>query len=276
MTSGEGEIVVEAGAAGARYWGDLWRYRELLYFLAWRDLLVRYKQTAAGVAWALVRPLLALAVFSFVFGRVAKLPSPDGVPYPVLVFTGLLPWQFVTTALTDAAGSLVSNANLVGKVYFPRLLVPAAAVAVGLADTVLSMLLLLVLMLATQVAPGPRLLLLPVFVALALLAALGAGLWLAALNVRYRDVRLLVPFLVQLSLYASPVGFDSAVVPERWRLLFSFNPLVGVIEGFRYCLLPDAPLDLAALGISASLVVVLLLGGTAYFRSTERAFADVI
>lgn len=268
-------VTIEAGRGEARYWRDVWQYRELLYFLAWRDVLVRYKQTAAGVAWAVLRPALTLAVFSFVFGRIARLPS-DGVPYPLLVFAGLLPWQFVASSVADTAGSLVSNAGLLTKVYFPRLLAPVSAVAVSVLDGAVSLLLLAGLMAYYGRWPGLEILTLPGVALLALALAIGAGVWLAALNVRYRDVRLLVPFLVQVGLYVSPVGFSSAVIPERFRLLYFLNPLVGVIDGFRHALLGAPAPDPRALGLTALTALALLVSGVAYFRRTERTFADVI
>jgi lipopolysaccharide transport system permease protein len=268
-------VTIEAGRGEARYWRDVWQYRELLYFLAWRDVLVRYKQTAAGVAWAVLRPALTLAVFSVVFGRIARLPS-EGVPYPLLVFAGLLPWQFVASSVADTAGSLVSNAGLLTKVYFPRLLAPVSAVAVSVLDGLVSLGLLVLLMAYYGRWPGSAALGLPLVALLALTLAIGAGIWLAALNVRYRDVRLLVPFLVQVGLYVSPVGFSSSLVPERFRVFYFLNPLVGIIDGFRHGLLGTPPPDPRALALSALVALVLLVTGVAYFRHTERTFADVI
>ncbi len=268
-------VVIEAGRGESRYWRDVWEYRELLYFLAWRDVLVRYKQTAAGVAWAVLRPALTLLVFSAVFGRIAKLPS-DGVPYPLLVFAGLLPWQFFATAVSDTAASLVASANLLSKVYFPRLLAPVSAVAVGALDGLVSLVLLAGLMAFYQRWPGARIAWLPAFALLAFLLALGAGLWLAALNVRYRDVRLLVPFAVQVGLYVSPVGFSSSVIPERFRSLYDANPLVAVIDGFRYALVGGPAPEARAVLVATGIALTLLASGIAYFRRTERTFADVV
>lgn len=234
----QSELVIEAGKTERHYWKDLWRYRELFYFLAWRDILVRYKQTAIGIAWALIRPLLTTIVFVFVFGKLAKLPS-DGVPYAVLVFVALLPWQFFANAFVEAGNSLISNANMISKVYFPRLVVPASAVIGGLVDFLISGVMLAGLMLWYDVAPDWRIMTLPLFLAIAVVAAMGAGLWIAALNVKYRDFRYIVPFVVQFGLYASPVGFSSAIVPEQWRLLYSLNPMVGVIDGFRWAILGE-------------------------------------
>ena len=268
-------LVIEAGRGERHYWRDLWRYRELFAFLAWRDLLVRYKQTAIGVAWALVQPMLTMLVFT-AFGHFLKLPT-DNVPRPVLVFTALLPWQFFSSSLSAASGSLVSNAHLISKVYFPRLIVPLSAVATSLVDFLISAIFLGILMAIYGVMPSARIIVLPALVLLAFVAALGAGLWLTALNVKYRDFRFLLPFIVQLGLYVSPVAFTSDVVPERWRLLYSLNPLVGVIDGFRWALLGQKSAVLAqSLSISVALVVVLLASGTWYFRRTEKSFADAI
>lgn len=270
------EVVIEAGSADQYYWRDLWRYRELFYFLAWRDVLVRYKQTELGVAWALVQPLLTMIVFSIIFGVIARLPA-GGAPYPILVFSALLPWQLFASSLTAAGNSLVGNANLLSKVYFPRLVVPGSAIVVSLIDFLVSFVILLGLMLWYQQVPGWRMLTLPIFVLLVCAAALGAGLWLAALTVRYRDFRFVVPFVVQLGLFVSPVGFSSDLIPERWRLVYSLNPLVGAIDGFRWAILGgDAPPNLLGFSLSAATVLTLFTSGIWYFRKTERTFADVI
>ena len=240
------EIVLEAGRTEGQYWRDLWRYRELFYFLAWRDILVRYKQTVIGIAWALIRPLLTMAVFTVVFGKIAKLPS-EGVPYPLLVFAAMLPWQFFATALGEASISLIGNSNLISKIYFPRLIVPAGSVITSFVDFLISGAFLVALMAWYRFVPDWRLLTLPFFILLAFAAALGSGLFLAALNVEYRDFRYIVPFIVQFGMYISPVGFSSSVVPEKWRLLYSLNPMVGVIDGFRWALLGGkAQLDVTA------------------------------
>lgn len=270
------DTVLEAGRTERNYWRDLWRYQELFYFLVWRDLLVRYKQTVFGIAWALVRPLVTMVVFTVVFGRLAKLPS-EGVPYPVLVFAGLLPWQFVSTALSESANSLVSNANLISKVYFPRLIVPAGSLITALVDFLVSAAFLVLLMAWYGCWPDARLLAMPLFLLLACAVVLGPGLWLCALNVKYRDFRYVVPFLVQFGLYISPVGFSSAIVPERWRLLYSVNPMVGVIDGFRWCLLRGSVgLYWPGFVLSLALTALLLWSGLRYFRRTEKTFADVI
>jgi lipopolysaccharide transport system permease protein len=272
----QSELVIEAGRTEPHYWKDLWRYRELFYFLAWRDILVRYKQTAIGIAWALIRPLLTTVVFVFVFGKLAKLPS-DGVPYPILVLAALLPWQFFANAFAEAGSSLISNANMISKVYFPRLVVPASAVIVGLVDVLISCVLLAGLMLWYDVAPDWRIVTLPMFLAVAVVAAMGAGLWIAALNVQYRDFRYIIPFVVQFGLYVSPVGFSSAIVPDQWRLLYSLNPMVGVIDGFRWAILGgENRLYWPGISLSLALVLLIAITGVLYFRKMEKSFADVI
>jgi lipopolysaccharide transport system permease protein len=270
------ELVIEAGRAERQYWKDLWRYRELFYFLAWRDILVRYKQTAIGIAWALIRPFLTMIVFTVVFGTLAKLPS-EGVPYPILVFAAMLPWQFFANSLSECSNSLISNSNLISKVYFPRLIVPTSAVVVSFVDFMISGIILLGLMAWYNFVPSWRILTLPLFILIAFAAALGAGLWLASLNVQYRDFRFIVPFIVQFGLYISPVGFSSSVVPEKWRLLYSVNPMVGVIDGFRWAILGGgAQLYWPGFILSMGLVTLLLASGVWYFRKMERTFADVI
>ncbi|PMB36188.1 phosphate ABC transporter permease [Fischerella thermalis BR2B] len=270
------ELVIEAGRTERQYWKDIWRYRELMYFLAWRDVLVRYKQTAIGIAWALIRPFLTMVVFSVVFGGLAKFPS-GGVPYPILVFAAMLPWQFFANALSECSNSLITNANLVSKVYFPRLIVPISAVIVSFVDFMVSGMILLGLMAWYNFVPNWRILTLPVFILIAFAAAVGAGLWLAALNVEYRDFRYIVPFIVQFGLYISPVGFTSSVVPPQWRLLYSLNPMVGVIDGFRWAILGgDSQIYLPGFTLSVGLVALLLVTGVWYFRKMERTFADVI
>lgn len=270
------ELLITAGRSQRQYWQDVWRYRELFYFLAWRDILVRYKQTAIGIVWALIRPFLTMVVFTVVFGRIAQLPA-DGVPYPILVFAGMLPWQFFANALSESSNSLIANANLISKVYFPRLVVPTSAVIVSLVDFFISGFILLGLMVAYHFVPSWRLVTLPFFIAIAFAAAMGTGLLLATLNVKYRDFRYVVPFILQFGLYISPVGFSSAVVPEQWRWLYSLNPMVGVIDGFRWAILGgDTQLYLPGFAISVGLVLVLLWYGIHYFRAYERTFADVI
>jgi lipopolysaccharide transport system permease protein len=270
------ELVLEAGRAERQYWKDLWRYRELLYFLAWRDILVRYKQTTIGIAWALIRPFLTMIVFTIVFGKLAKLDT-GGVPYPILVFSAMLPWQFFSNAMSDCSNSLISNANLLSKVYFPRLIVPVSSVIVSFVDFMISGMILLGLMAWYNFVPSWRILMLPFFILIAFIAAMGVGLWLAALNVKYRDFRYIVPFIVQFGLYISPVGFSSSIVPEEWQLLYSLNPMVGVIDGFRWAILGgDTAINPVGFLLSTSLVLILFASGVQYFRKVERTFADVI
>ena len=270
------EIIIEAGRTEGQYWRDLLRYRELFYFLAWRDVLVRYKQTVIGVLWAVLRPFLTMLVFVFIFRKIAKLPT-EGVPYPVMVFAGMLPWQLFATSLSEGSTSLITNVNLISKVYFPRLIVPASAVIVSLVDFAISLALLALLMIFYHVWPTWYLFTLPFFTLIALVASTGAGLWLAALNVEYRDFRYVVPFLVQFGLYVSPVGFSSALVPEKWRLLYSLNPMVGVIDGFRWAISGGAsPIFFPGLIASLFVTSLLLIGGVWYFRRMEGTFADRI
>jgi lipopolysaccharide transport system permease protein len=267
---------IEAGRGASRYWSDLWRYRELSYFLAWRDVAVRYKQTAVGVAWAFLQPALTVAVFTVVFGRIAKLPS-HGVPYPILVLAGLLPWQFFSRALSDSSASLVGNANLITKIYFPRLMIPISSVAAGLVDFVLSLVILIGVMLWYGYPFDVRLLTLPLWMLIAALVVLGPGMWVAALNVKYRDFRYIIPFVLQMGIYVSPVGFLTDIVPARWRMLYAWNPAVGVIDGFRWAVTGGRlPLDGAVTALSLAVGAVLLVSGVWYFRRTERTFADVI
>jgi homopolymeric O-antigen transport system permease protein len=269
-------LIIEAGRTERHYWRDLWRYRELFYFLAWRDVLVRYKQTAVGVLWAVLRPLLTMLVFTLVFGKLAKLPAGNA-PYAILVLAALLPWQFFANALTEAGNSLVSNASMISKVYFPRLVVPTSAVIVSFVDFAISFVILAGVMAWYGYLPDWRLVALPLFVLLGFAAAMGAGLWIAALNVRYRDFRYVIPFMVQIGLYISPVGFSSAIVPAQWRLAYSLNPLVGVIDGFRWSLMRgEAPLYWPGLLLSALVAAIVLLTGIVYFRKMEKSFADVI
>jgi lipopolysaccharide transport system permease protein len=276
MENSSHQIVIEAGRSARHYWRDLWSYRELFLFLAWRDILVRYKQTVIGIAWAVVRPLLTMIIFTIVFGKVAKLPS-DGIPYPVLVFAAMLPWYFFSSTVSEGSISLIQNANIISKVYFPRIIIPAGAAVVSLVDLLISFALLLALMFWYQFIPDWRILLLPVFLILAAVVSIGPVLWLAALNVQYRDFRHIVPFLIQIGLFISPVGFSSSVVPEKWRLIYSLNPMVGIIDGFRWSVLGGSPpLYLAGLALSLATGVLFLVSGIWYFRRTERSFADVI
>lgn len=269
------ELIIEPGKSERQYWRDLWRYRELLYFLAWRDILVRYKQTVIGVAWAVIRPVLTMLVLTFIFGRLAKMPS-GGVPYPILVFCGMLPWQFFANAFTESGNSLVSNAGMISKVYFPRLVVPMSSVITSFVDFLISAVLMAFLMAYYGYAPGLTILMLPVFIILAFATAFGAGLWVSAMMVRYRDFRFILPFVVQFGLYVSPVGFSTNVVPQEWRWLYSLNPMVGVIDGFRWAILGEQNLYWPGFWTSVAGVTLIIITGIWYFRRTERTFADVI
>jgi len=269
-------VIIEAGRADAHYWRDLWHFRELMFFLAWRDILVRYKQTAIGIAWGVIRPMMTMIIFTVIFGKLAALPS-NGVPYPILVFAALLPWQFFANSLSDSSGSLLSNAGMISKVYFPRLIIPASSIVVSIVDFMITLFLMFALMAWFQVMPTWRILLLPMLLLLALAAAFGAGLWFAALNIKFRDFRYIVPFVVQFGLYISPVGFSSDLVPERWRLIYSLNPMVAVIDGFRWAIIgEEAHIYWPSFAASCLLIILILVTGVMYFRKTEKTFADVI
>jgi lipopolysaccharide transport system permease protein len=270
------EIIIEAGRTERQYWRDLWNYRELFFFLAWRDILVRYKQTAIGILWALLRPLLTMVVLTVVFGKWAKMPS-EGVPYPILVFAAMLPWQFFANSFSGASNSLITNTNLISKIYFPRLIIPTSSVVVSFVDFLISGVILFCLMIWYGFWPTWRFIALPLLILIAMTASLGAGFWISALNVKYRDFRYVVPFIVQFGLYISPVGFSSSVVPDKWRLLYSLNPMVGVIDGFRWAILgKNVVMYAPGFVLSLGLLMVLLFGGLKYFRSMERTFADII
>jgi lipopolysaccharide transport system permease protein len=271
------ELIIEPGGTERGYWRDLWQYRELFQVLAWRDLSVRYKQTVIGVVWALIRPLLTMVVFTILFGKLIKLPSDGTTPYALMVFAGMLPWSFFSAALTDASNSLIGNANLITKIYFPRLIVPIAAVMTDFVDFLISFVILVGLMIWYQFMPGWQILLLPAFVTVVFLASLGIGAWITALNVKYRDFRYVIPFIVQLGLYVSPVGFSSGIIPEEWRLLYSLNPMVGVIDGFRWCLLGgESHLYLPGLALSFFVTAFFLWLGIRQFRKMEKSFSDLI
>ncbi len=254
---------------------DLWSYRELLYFLVWRDIKSRYKQTALGVSWAVLRPFLTMVVFSVFFGKLAQIPS-EGVPYPIFTYVALLPWQVFAHALTESGHSLVTNRDLLTKVYFPRLAIPISTVVVGLVDFAIAFVILLAMMLYYGIAPTAAVLTLPLFVLLACATAFAAGLWLAALNVQYRDVRYTLPFLTQLWLFATPIAYPASLVPESWRTLYGLNPMVGVVEGFRWALLGERGALDPSVAVSALVVVALLVGGLYYFRHMEKSFADIV
>ncbi|MEM7774282.1 MAG: ABC transporter permease [Pseudomonadota bacterium] len=270
-------MVLEPRRAERNYWLDLLHYRELFAILAWRDVSVRYKQTVVGIAWAVIRPFLTMVVFTIVFGSLAQLPSDGNAPYAVMVFAGMLPWFLFSTILSESSNSLVDNSELISKVYFPRLIIPVAAGVVALVDFAITLIILFGVMAWFGFMPNWQIIFLPFFVVLAVLASLGPALYIAALNVQYRDFRYIIPFIVQFGLYVSPVGFSSSVVPEEWRLLYSLNPVVGVIDGFRWCLLAGET-KLYLPGFLGSLVVVALFLwlGIRHFRKTEKAFADVI
>lgn len=276
LTMPQYDIVIEPKKSSGTFLKELWAYRELFYFLAWRDILVRYKQTIIGIAWALIRPLLTMIVFTIIFGKIAKLPS-GGAPYPIMVFAAMLPWQFFATSFAESGNSLIANANMISKVYFPRLVMPVSAVIVSFVDFLISFVILLILMLWYGFVPEVRIVMLPLFVLIAFAASMAGGLWIAALNVRYRDFRYIIPFIVQFGLYISPVGFTSSIVPEKWRLLYSLNPMVGVIDGFRWAILGgDYQLYWPGFLLSLTLVGIILATGIVYFRKTEKTFADVI
>jgi lipopolysaccharide transport system permease protein len=270
-------IIIEAGRSERHYWLDLWRYRELFRVLAWRDLSVRYKQTVFGVLWALIRPFLTMLVFTVIFGRIAKLPTEGNTPYALMVFAGILPWTFFSTGLSEASNSLISNTSLISKVYFPRLIVPIATVVVAFVDSLISFCIMLMLMVWYWFLPDWRIIVLPVFALLGFFASVGPALWITALNVKYRDFRHIIPFIVQFGLYVSPVGFSSSIVPEQWRLLYSLNPMVGVINGFRWCIL-RGQVDLRPqdLFVSVAVIAFFVWFGVRQFRKTEKSFADLI
>lgn len=270
------DLILEPGRGIRNYWKDIWRYRELFYFLAWRDILVRYKQTAIGIAWSVLRPLLTMIVFSIVFGKLARLPS-NGVPYPIMVFAAMLPWQFFANSLIECSNSLIDNSNLLTKVYFPRLIVPAASLIVSMIDFLISAAILVLLMIWYRFVPDAKILMLPLFFLMAFVVALGSGLWFAALNVKYRDFRYVVSFLVQFGLFISPVGFSSAIIPEKWRFIYFLNPMVGVIDGFRWALLGETySVSWPGVALSIILVGTVFVSGVKYFRRMEQSFADVV
>lgn len=276
MKSDEFDIVIEKGRTEANYWRDLLRFRELFYILSWRDIKVRYKQTVIGAAWAILKPLLTMLVFTFVFERLAKLPAADGTPYALMVLSGLLPWQFFSTSFSEASNSLIGNTNLITKVYFPRLIIPASSVITSFVDFMVSFALLLIVMAYYQFVPSIQILYLPLLLILVFLLSFGFGIYLTALNVKYRDFRYVLPFIVQFGMYLSPVGYSSDVVPEKWKLLYSFNPIVGIIDGFRWSILGIGPFPATSLAISASVTCLVLILGIWYFRKTEKTFADSI
>ena len=270
-------IILEPGRTEKNYWDDLWRYRELFIILAWRDVSVRYKQTVIGVLWAILRPLLTMLVFVVIFGRLAKLPSDGNAPYALLVFAAMLPWSLFSESLGEASNSLIGNEKLISKVYFPRMIIPVSTVVTAFIDFFISFIILLGMMVYYRFLPSWNLALLPVFIILALFASLGPGLWITALNVKYRDFRYLIPFVVQFGLYISPVGFSSNIIPEKWRFLYSLNPMVGVIDGFRWSILGgNSPIYWPGFILSIGVIIFFLWLGIWSFRKMESSFADLI
>jgi len=270
------EMIIKAGQTERHYWYELWYYRELFYFLAWRDILVKYKQTLLGITWAVIRPVLTMIILTIVFGKLAKLPS-NGVPYPILVFSAILPWQLFSTAFTEIGNSFIGRSNLITKIYFPRLIIPSSVIIVSLIDFTISFFILVGMMFWYGFYPEWRILTLPLFLLIACATVLGAGLWVATLNVKYRDMRIIIPFIVQFGLYISPVGFSSNIIPDKWRLLYSINPMVGVIDGFRWAILGSTThIYWPSYLLSNSLVIILLITGLIYFRRNEKTFADII
>jgi lipopolysaccharide transport system permease protein len=276
MEDSEFDLIIDPSKPNLQYWDDLWHYRELLYILTWRDILVRYKQAVIGIAWTIIRPLLTMLAFVLVFNQVAKLESGN-VPYAITVLVALLPWQFFSTSLSDASNSFIANSNLISKVYFPRMIVPLSSVAVCFIDFIISCFLLIALLIYYRFVPSSNIVFLPLYIFILILISLGSGLCLSALNVKYRDFRYVVPFIIQFGLYVSPVGFSSDMIPNEWRFLYSINPMVGIIDGFRWCVLgTKASFYWPGFAISLLLIIVLLIIGITYFRKTEKGFADKI
>jgi lipopolysaccharide transport system permease protein len=269
------DLIIAPGKSARHYWADLWKYRELFYILSWRDIKVRYKQTVLGAAWSIIRPLLTAIIFTVVFSRIAKLENPGASPYMLMVFAGMLPWQFFSNALSESSNSLIGNANLITKVYFPRMIIPASAVITSLLDLLISFFIMMVLMIWFQFAPSWNIIFLPLFAAILFVFSIGLGLYLTAVNVKYRDFRYIIPFIIQFGLYITPVGFSSALINEKWRYLYALNPMVGIIDGFRWCILGEK-MNWIAFFISASVVLVVFSFGIQYFRKTEKSFADHI
>lgn len=269
------KLVISPNSIEQHYWLDIWHYRELLYILSWRDIRVRYKQTFLGAAWALIRPLLATLFFTIVFHKVAKMEAPAGVPYAVLVFAGMVPWQFFANSLSESGNSLVGNAGLISKVYFPRMIIPASAIITSLVDVVISLAMMVVVCIFFSYTPPLQIFFLPLFLAMAVITSFGFGLWVSALQVSYRDFRFIIPFLIQFGMYITPVGFSIEVIPAKWRLLYACNPMVGVIDGFRWCILGQ-PVYFPSMLISIAVSFLFLGLGIRYFRTTEKSFADII
>lgn len=275
--SSQKEMVIEGGKKFGRYWSDLWLFRELFLFITWRDILVRYKQTAIGILWSVLRPLLTMVVFTFVFGRIAKMPTDGVTPYALMVFAGLLPWQMFANAVQESSNSFISNANMVSKIYFPRMILPISSVMTALIDLFISLILFIILELYYGVFPTWKIFALPIFIIMAMGLAIGVGLIISSLNVSYRDFRYVIPFIIQFGLYISPVGFSISAIPEKWKILYSLNPMVGIIEGFRWCLLGEnISINWVMVHISIVIILVTLICGIAIFRNMERTFADKI
>ncbi|MDC0106077.1 ABC transporter permease [Flavobacteriaceae bacterium] len=271
------DIIIQPNKTELNYWKDLWEYRDLFYILSWKDIKVRYKQTVIGLAWSVIKPLLTMIIFTFVFGSIAKLPSEGDVPYAIMVFAGLLPWQFFSTALTECSGSLIGNTNLISKVYFPRLIIPVSTIVNSFIDFAISFGILILLMIYYQFVPSYNIIFLPFLIFLTFCTSLGFGLWFATLNVKFRDFRYVIPFIVQLGVYVSPVGFKSSIVPQEWMFLYSMNPLVAIIDGFRWCII-GGEINFYITGMITSFIVVTLalFFGVRYFRKMEQSFADYI
>ncbi len=269
------DLIIQPGMSVIHYWNEMWRFRELFYILSWRDLKVRYKQTVLGMAWSIIRPLLTTIIFTFVFGRIAKLSNPGQAPYFLMVFCGMLPWQFFSNALSEASGSLIGNANLITKVYFPRMIIPASSVITSLVDLGVSFIILLMMLVWYEFIPSWHFVFLPLFILLAFICAFGFGLYLTAVNVKYRDFRYIIPFIIQFGLYITPVGFNSNIINSQWKNLLSLNPMVGVIDGFRWCIL-GIPINWNGVIISTFMSLLILMIGIRYFRKMENTFADNI
>ena len=269
------DLVIEPGKTAKHYWTDVWKYRELFYILSWRDIKVRYKQTVLGAAWSIIRPLLTAIIFTVVFSRIAKLENPGQAPYMLMVFAGMLPWQFFSNALSESSSSLIGNANLITKVYFPRIIIPASAVITSLLDLFISFCIMLILMVYFQYPPTLKILSLPVFIIFLFIFSIGLGLYLTAVNVKYRDFRYIIPFIIQFGLYITPVGFSSALIQDQWRYLYALNPMVGIIDGFRWAILGEE-MHWTSFAISISVILFLFYAGIRYFRKTEKSFADHI
>lgn len=270
------DLIIEPKKNISKYWSELWHYRELFYFFAWRDLVVRYKQTVIGIAWSVIRPLLTMIIFTIVFGKIANLESKD-IPYPIVIFSALLPWQLFSTSITESSNSIINNAGMISKIYFPRIIIPTSTLIVNIVDFLISLVILILIMVFYSFYPSWQIIFLPFFLVLALFTSLGAGLFLSALTVKYRDFRYIVPFITQLGLYISPIGFSSNLIPDKWKLLYSINPMVGVIDGFRWCIY-GSKINLYIPGFILSIVfsIIMFIIGLWYFRRTEKTFADII